>query len=88
MALVCAIVAGARVQASDAMKAIVGSYLDIQAQLAADKTDGVKPAAQAIGDQASRMGAAGEAIAKAAKAVGAAADIKAAGWRSAISATR
>ena len=35
------IVAGAHVvQASDAMKAIVGSYLEIHAQLAADKIDG------------------------------------------------
>jgi hypothetical protein len=76
--VVLALLAGAPVQASDAMKAIVGSYLDIQAKLAADKTDGIKPAAQAIADQASRMGAAGEAMAKAAATIGDAADLKAA----------
>lgn len=77
VAVISAIAIGARLQASDAMKAIVGSYLDIQAQLAADKADGVKPAALAIGEQASRMGAAGEGIVTSAKAVAAAADIKA-----------
>jgi hypothetical protein len=77
VALVCAIVAGARVQASDAMEAIVRSYLDIQRQLAADKADGVKPAALAIGEQALRMGTAGEGIVTSARAVAAAADIKA-----------
>jgi hypothetical protein len=64
--------------ASDAMKAIVASYLDIQAALAADKTDGVKTAAASIGEQASRMGAEGQAILKASKAVEGAADVKAA----------
>jgi hypothetical protein len=73
-----ALVAGAHLQASDAMKAIVGSYLDIQARLAADKTDGVKASAQAIGEQAARMGAPGEAIVKSAKEVADAADLKAA----------
>lgn len=78
VAVAFALVIGASVQASDAMKAIVGSYLDIQAKLAADKIDGIKPAAQAIATQASRMGAPGDPIAKAAKAIGEAADIKAA----------
>ena len=64
--------------ASDAMKAIVGSYLELHASLASDKLDGVKPAARAIAEQAARMGAAGELIAKAAKTVDQAADIKAA----------
>ncbi len=73
-----AMLLGASVHASDAMKAIVESYLNIQATLAADKTDVVKPAARAIGEQAARMGAAGEAMVKAARAVETAADIKAA----------
>lgn len=73
-----AVFAAGPVYASDAMKAIVGSYLGIQASLAGDKLDGVKPAALAIGEQAARMGTAGEAIVKAAKAVEGAADITAA----------
>lgn len=77
MAVAFVLVNGAGVQASDAMKAIVGSYLEIQVKLAADKIDGVKPAAQEIGDQAARMGTAGEAIVKSAKAVENAADLKA-----------
>ena len=77
MAVACVLVIGARVQASDAMKAIVGSYLVIQAKLAADTIDGVKPAAPDIGGQAARMGPAGEAIVKSATAVENAADLKA-----------
>lgn len=80
LALVCTMVFAAAplLQASEAMKAIVASYLDIHAALAADKTDGVKDAAKAIGEQAGRMGADGQAILKASKAVEEAADIKAA----------
>jgi len=63
-------------QASDAMKAIVGSYLEIQGRLTVDKLDGIKPAAQAIGEQAARMGPQGTAILKAAKSMEAAADLK------------
>ena len=66
------------VHASDAMKAIVGSYLEIHAQLTADKIDGIKTPASAIASRAETMGQSGAAMAKAAKAVGAAADIKAA----------
>ena len=73
-----AVVFGASLQASDALKAIVGSYLEIQARLAADKIDGVKPAAQAIGEQAARMGPSGDAIAKSAKAIAGATDLQAA----------
>lgn len=76
--IVLALIAGAELHASDAMKAIVGSYLEIQAKLAADKTDGVKAAAEAIGQQAERMGEPGVAMAKSAKAVADAADLKAA----------
>jgi hypothetical protein len=66
------------VQASDSTKAIVASYLEIQAALASDKVDGVKLAADAIANEAARMGASGEEIQKAATAIGSAADVNAA----------
>ena len=78
MTLAFAVSIGAGLPASDALKAVVGSYLDIQAQLAADKIDAVKPAAQAIARQAARMGSGGEAIVKASKAIEQAADLNAA----------
>ena len=77
-ALVITTMVGVQLQASDAMKAIVTSYLEIQNQLATDKVDGVKGAAKNIGAQAARMGGAGQDIAKAATAVEQAADLKAA----------
>jgi hypothetical protein len=69
---------GATLMASDAMKAIADSYLQIQSQLVNDKMDAVKPAAQAIVDQAARMGEAGREIEKTAKTIGQASDLKAA----------
>jgi hypothetical protein len=74
--LALVMVTGPTLQASDAMKAIVASYLEIQGRLAVDKLEGVKPAAEAIGQQATRMGTEGMAIVKAAKAVADAADLK------------
>ena len=76
MLLALVMIAGANLQASDAMKAIVVSYLEIQARLAVDKLEGVKPAAQAIEQQAARMGTEGVAIVKAAKVVAEAANLK------------
>ncbi len=76
--LAMVLAAGATLQASDAMKAIAGSYLEIQSRLAGDSVAGVKDAALAIGAQADRMGKAGEAIARAAKKLEGAADVKAA----------
>jgi len=70
-------VAGARVVASEPMKAIVASYLDIQSQLAADKIETVKSQAHAIGEQAAKLEKGGSAIAAAATEVEKAADIKA-----------
>jgi Protein of unknown function (DUF3347) len=61
---------------SDALKAIVGSYLEIHAQLAADKTEGIKAAAEAIAVRADGLGAGGAALAKAAKGLAAATDLK------------
>ena len=43
-------------RASDAMKAIVGSYLEIQAQLASDKTEGIKASATALATRADGPG--------------------------------
>jgi hypothetical protein len=71
-------VGAATLVASDAMKAVVGSYLEIQAKLATDKTDGIKASATALATQADGLGAAGAPIAKAAKAVADAPDLKAA----------
>ncbi len=76
LALLSLVIGTASVQASDAMKAIVGSYLEIHAQLAADKIDGIKTPASAIASRAEAMGQSGAAMAKAAKAVGAATDLK------------
>jgi hypothetical protein len=78
-ALVLLVSAGAALRASsDAMKAIVASYLEIHAALMADKTDGIQAAAKAIGTQAAGMGAEGATIVTTAKAVADAADVKAA----------
>ncbi len=78
-ALVIAVAAGATMlRAADGLKEVVGSYLEIQAQLATDKFEGVKPAATALAGRADAMGQAGAAIARAAKTVAAAADLKAA----------
>jgi hypothetical protein len=65
-------------QASDAMKAIVGSYLEIHAQLATDKFDGIKGPAAALATRAEGLGEAGAGMAKAARTVGNAPDLKAA----------
>jgi Cu(I)/Ag(I) efflux system membrane fusion protein len=62
--------------ASEPLKAVVGSYLEIQAQLAADKVAAIKAPAAAIVKEATPMGAAGAEIVTAAKAVEAASDLK------------
>jgi hypothetical protein len=69
--------AGFALHASEPMKAIVASYLDIQTQLVADRTDTVKQKAHAIAGQARHMGAAGAAVARAAADLEKAGDIKA-----------
>jgi len=66
------------VHASEALKAIVGSYLEIQAQLSSDKIDGLKAPATAIAAKAAEMGASGADIAKAAKVLAGASDLKSA----------
>ena len=81
VAVMCALASAGAVafQDADPLKAIVGSYLEIQAQLAADKFDGVKPAAAAIATNAASLGQErGARIAQTAKAVGDAKDLKAA----------
>ena len=69
---------GLRLQASEAMKAIVASYLEAQNALVADKIDGVKAPARNIAAQAGKMGDAGREMAKSAAALEQAADLKAA----------
>ena len=69
---------GVRLGASEALKAIVASYLDIQTQLVADKTDTVKAQAHAIAEQARGMGQGGADIGRAAADVEKAPDLKAA----------
>jgi membrane fusion protein, copper/silver efflux system len=69
---------GASLHASEAMKAIVASYMDIHGRLFRDNLDGIKQSAAAIEQQATRMGATGANLAKAAKGMEAAADLKAA----------
>jgi hypothetical protein len=72
-----AIANASAVQDADPLKAIVGSYLEIQAQLAADKIDGVKPAAAAIATNAASLGSErGGRIAQTAKVVYDATDLK------------
>jgi hypothetical protein len=64
-------------QDADPLKAIVASYLEMQAQLAADKMDGLKPAAAAIATNAASLGQdRGGRMAQTAKAVGEATDLK------------
>jgi Protein of unknown function (DUF3347) len=78
-AVMCALaMAGASAfQEADPLKAIVGSYLEIQSQLAADKIDRIKPAAAAIATNAASLGQErGARIAQTAKAVGDAKDLK------------
>jgi hypothetical protein len=77
-ALLITTMIGIRLQASDAMKAIVSSYLEIHNQLATDKIAGVKALAKSIATQAARMGTAGQDMAKAAAALEQAADLNAA----------
>ena len=72
---VCVLTCAASLQASEALKAIVGSYLEIHAQLATDKVDGIKAPAAALVARAETLGEAGAAMAKAAKTVGDAPDL-------------
>ena len=76
--LAAGIMAAEGSEPSEAMKAIVAAYLDIQTQLVADKTDSIGAQARAIGEQASRIGQPGAALAAAAGALEKAADLKAA----------
>ena len=66
------------VRGSEELEAVVASYLEVQAQLAADKADGIKGPAAAIAEQAAGMGAAGADIVKAAKSLEAAGTLEAA----------
>ena len=78
VAAACVVSGGVTLHASDAMKAIVGSYLELHARLSTDKIDGLKAPAAALAARAETLGEAGAAMAKAAKVVGEATDLKAA----------
>jgi hypothetical protein len=74
----CLMAGAISLEASDAMKAIVGSYLEVHAQLATDKLDGVKAPATALATRAAALGEPGAVMAKAARSVADATDLKAA----------
>lgn len=63
------VVVGVRAQGTGDLKVVLDSYLAIGDQLANDKVDGVKAAADAIAAEAAKMGEKGTALAKAAKAM-------------------
>jgi len=69
---------GLRAAPSEAMKAVVTAYLDIQTQLAGDTMETVPARAHTIGEHAAQMGQPGSALAVAAAEVEKAKDIKAA----------
>jgi HPt (histidine-containing phosphotransfer) domain-containing protein len=62
-------------QASDALKSVVSSYLQIQTQLAADKMDGVKASAAEIAKNAAQLEG-GKAIAASANELEKAGDLR------------
>ena len=76
LALAATLAIAPAAHASDSLEAIVSSYLEIHAQLAADKIDGIKAPAAAIAKSAASMGEPGKKIAAAAKAVEQAGDLK------------
>jgi hypothetical protein len=75
LALLC-VASAATVRASEPLKNVVSTYLEIHAQLAADKMDGVPAAADRIAEQAAALPSGGPAIAGAAKDLGRANDVK------------
>jgi hypothetical protein len=75
--IVAALVGGvARVAAANELTQIVNSYLEIQAQLAQDKTNDIRKPARAIAVEAEKMGTSGSAIGSAARAVETARDLE------------
>ena len=64
--------------AAEATRAVVQSYLEIQAALAADRFDDVKGPARSLASQAAALGKDGAELAKASTAFAAAADLAAA----------
>ena len=78
VALIGLVIAGGRLSGSEALKAIVESYVTIQSQLAADKIDGVKAPSRAIATQAATIGKGGPELVKAAGDLEKASDIQSA----------
>jgi hypothetical protein len=75
LAIALLLAACAPAHASEPMKAIVASYMDIHSHLFRGNMDGIMPAAAAIEQQAGHMGANGAAVAKAARALQSAGDL-------------
>jgi hypothetical protein len=73
---VVALAAATSLAASEPVKAVVNSYLEVHAALASDRLEGVKAPAASIAAQAEQMGESGAGIAKAARAVEQAKDLK------------
>jgi hypothetical protein len=78
VAFAIALLMSVTLAAADPLTAVVGSYLELQAALAADNFDGVKGPAAHIADQAKDMASGGKEIAAKATAVQQAANINAA----------
>jgi Cu(I)/Ag(I) efflux system membrane fusion protein len=74
----CLSAGAAPASGSEALKAVVGLYVEVQTQLAVDKVDGAKASATRLLHRAQVLGDGGPPIARAAKAVADAADLKAA----------
>lgn len=76
MAIACMTLPMGVAEASEALKKVVASYIEIQTQLAADKIDAIKGPARAIVSDAGTMGESGADIVAAAKTVERASDLK------------
>jgi hypothetical protein len=76
VAAVCVVFAAPALHASAALQAIVGSYLEIHAQLATDTIGSIKAPATALATRAAELGPGGADMAKAAKGVADAPDLK------------
>lgn len=77
-AVILSVAGAVTLRASEPLKAVVSSYLEMHAQLAGDQIAGVPATAEKIAAQAAQLPSGGAAIVKAAKALQQAGDLKAA----------
>jgi hypothetical protein len=73
---VLTVAAAATARGSEPLTAVVSSYLEIHAQLAADKIEGLPAAAERIASQAAQLPSGGAAVVSAAKSLQQATDVK------------